>query len=230
MENTPAISETGMFFDQEKEALIASGMAHDEIAVHTARLDTIFHDFIQAFGNSDDRLTMAKGLFDYLWDEKPHRYEQGGHFRLNNIIDNHLDPDSIEVGNCLGLTLLYNCLLMRSGITARAIFIENAFESGPHVLSYLFLDGRSVDVENILSEGFDFKGHLDDPTRTMWDGKELVADIYLSMGNECFQTGRETEALRLYEKALSLNPEYERAVINRAIVMDKLKRKAHEEE
>jgi tetratricopeptide (TPR) repeat protein len=109
------------------------------------------------------------------------------------------------------------------GIHTKALYLENAFGMGPHVLTLLQTDASVIDIEHILRDGFDYKGHLNDPSRTKWEDKELVADIYHSMGNEWFEKGELAKALNNYEMAIKLNPEYEKAYINKAILMDRLK-------
>jgi tetratricopeptide (TPR) repeat protein len=109
------------------------------------------------------------------------------------------------------------------GIEAEALYLENAFGIGPHVLSMLRIGDLIIDVENILPKGFDYKGHKQDPSRTEWGNKELVADVYQSRGTELFEKGDFSEALRNYDIALKLNPGYEKARLNRAILLDRIK-------
>jgi tetratricopeptide (TPR) repeat protein len=105
---------------------------------------------------------------------------------------------------------------------AEALYLENAFGRGPHVLTIFRGKESMIDIENILPDGFDYKGHLNDPSRTGWGDTELVADIYHSRGNEFYEKGDYTLALRSYDRAMSLNPLYERARLNRAIVLDRV--------
>lgn len=212
-----------MPFDLAKEALFASGVKEGApIAEHKSKLDHVYQEFIQDMRPTNDLLTTAGVLFDWLWLKKPVRYKPRGHFRLTEVVDSQLNKDSQTVGNCLGLTLLYNCLLRNAGIVAGAIHLENAFGRGPHVLSTLKIKDSIIDIENSLSQGFDYKGHLNDPSRKVWGDRELVADIYLSRGNECYEDGEYREALRNYELASRLNPKYERASLNKAIALDKI--------
>jgi tetratricopeptide (TPR) repeat protein len=140
------------------------------------------------------------------------------------VVDAQLSGEDRAVGNCLGLTLLYNCLLKRIGIDAEALYVENAFGIGPHVLTMISTEGLLIDVENILPDGFDFKGHLANPSRIRWGNKELVADIYHSLGNEFFEKGKFVGALENYDRAIELNPQYERARLNGVIVLNKTDR------
>ena len=218
-----------MTFSLEKEALVASGMKEDDqIADYLSKLAHLHEQFVREIEPTHDPLTRAKALFDWLWRKKPGRYRPHGHYRLNNAIDSQLSGDSKVVGNCLGLTLLYNCLLGRAGIGAGALHLENAFGRGPHVLTILGERESVIDVENIVPDGFDYKGHLNDPSRTRWGDRELVADIYQSLGNEFYEKGNYMEALRSYERALDLSPGYERARLNRAIALDRMGRRIGE--
>jgi tetratricopeptide (TPR) repeat protein len=210
-------------FHFEKEALVASGIKeHDQIAGYIAKLGHLDQQFIRETRPTQDTLIKAKELFDWLWRKKPHRYRSHGSYRLSETIDSQLSGGSQVVGNCLGLTLLYNCLLRRAGIFAEALHLENAFGKGPHVLSIFRTKKSVIDIENILPDGFEYKGHLNDPSRTRWGDRELVADIYHSQGNEFYEKGSYAEALRSYDRAIELNPLYERARLNKAIVLDRI--------
>ena len=213
-----------MPFDLEDWALRASGVKEAGLlGEYKSRLGRLYDEFEREMKPSPDDRRIARALFDWLWTQKPARYEQGGPYRLNEVIDSQLSKGSETVGNCLGLTLLYNCLLRRAGIVAGALHLENAFETGPHVLSTLMIGESIMDIENSLSRGFGYKGHLKDPSRHLWGDRELVADIYLSQGNDSFELGNYAKALASYDAATSLNPHYERAVLNRAIVLDKMR-------
>lgn len=169
-----------------------------------------------------DPVEKARALFAWLWTEKPARYKSHGNYRLNEVIDAQLRKGRQAVGNCLGLTLLYHCLLQRIGIMAESLYLENAFGKGPHVLTVLQRGGSFIDIENSLSNGFDYEGHLNTPLRTRWGDRELVGDIYLSLGNEAFAKSKWIEALKNYDLAIQLNPHYEKAHLNRAILLDKM--------
>ena len=212
-----------MCFDLEQEVLVASGVKEAALLEeYRSRLGRLYYEFERDKELPSNEVKIARTLFGWLWTQKPARYELGGSYRLNKVIDLQLNKQSERVGNCLGLTLLYNCLLRRAGMSAGAVHLENAFGKGPHVLSTLTIRDSIIDIENSLSEGFDYKGHLKDSSRHLWGDRELVADIYLSRGNDYFELGNHEEALASYEAAVSLNPRHERAVLNRAIVLDKM--------
>ena len=212
-----------MPFDLEEEALRASGVQEAGLlGEYKSKLGRLYYEFEREMKPPLDDKRIARALFDWLWARKSARYEHGGPYRLNEVIDSQLSKGDEAVGNCLGLTLLYNCLLRKAGIAAGALHLENAFGRGPHVLSTLGIGESIIDIENSLSEGFDYKGHLKDSSRDLWGDRELIADIYVSQGNDYFELGNYDEALASYDAAISLNPHYERAVLNRAIALDKM--------
>jgi tetratricopeptide (TPR) repeat protein len=212
-----------MLFNLEKESLLASGLKdHRQLTEYRGKLGQIAKQFNSQMKPPHEPVEKASLLFHWLWERKPGRYKPQSHFRLSDVIDAELRRDRRTVGNCLGLTLLYQCLLKKMSIHADALYLENAFGMGPHVLTLLQTDVSTIDIENILPDGFDYKGHLNNPSRTKWGDEELVADIYHSLGNEWFEKGELTEALNNYEMAIKLNPQYEKAHLNRAMVTDKL--------
>jgi hypothetical protein len=79
---------------------------------------------------SQEPLERAKALFSWLWMRKPARYKPKGNYRLDEVIDAQQSDDAKTIGNCLGLTLLYNCLLRGMDITAGALYLEYAFGTG----------------------------------------------------------------------------------------------------
>ena len=212
-----------MRFNLEREALLASGIKRKGLVLdYLSKLSALYRQFGLEVKPPCDLLPRAQALFDWLWAKKPHRYQSGGAYRLHAVIDTQLDPDAHTVGNCLGLTVLYNCLLRTTGINAQALYLETAFGKGPHVLTLLPTEKSSIDIEHISPQGFDYKGHLRNSARTRWGDKELIADIYHSRGNDAFVKGDYGEALKNYDMALSLNPGYERALLNRAILSDRI--------
>jgi hypothetical protein len=208
-------------FDLEREALIASGLeSEDNVRDYHTKFDFHSKEYIPREHVDAPPLERARMVFDSLWRERSNRYIRQGPFRFNHVIDSQLDRPNQPVGNCLGLTILYNCLLRKVGIRAQALYLENAFEIGPHVLTFLRIDNMEIDVENILADGFDYKCHQENPHRVEWGDEELVADVYESAGTEAFRREEFREALRNYDLALNLHPGYEKAGLNRAILLD----------
>ncbi len=210
-------------FNLEEEALLALGIQdRNKIAFSVAELDRIFQQFLHQMIPPPDPVDKARALFTWLWMSKPDRYRSQGSYKLNEVIDSQLKRDSRSVGNCLGLTLLYNCLLRKMDIFAEALYLENAFGIGSHVFTLLQIERSIIDVENILPDGFDYKGHRTHPERTIWGDRELIADIYHSLANELFEKGDFVDALRKYDMAITFNPQYEKAHLNKAILLDKM--------
>jgi hypothetical protein len=165
----------------------------------------------------------AKQLFDGLWEDNPKRYQRRGKYRLNQVIDAQMWGGSPGIGNCLGLTLLYNCLLRQIGIESQVVYLEDTFSSSPHLLTLLRTEYSNIDIDNMLPDGFDYKGYINESSRVLWGHEELVADVYHSVGNELFEQGALAMALFNYDRALALNPRYERARLNRMILLDRMK-------
>ncbi len=201
------------------EALAASGVSTTEaVREYETKLDALVERFLPARGD-EDKPSTCRRLFEWLWQEKPSRYMPRGSFRLDRVIDSQLSPTTSAVGNCLGLTVLYNVLAQRLGLTVEAIHLENAFGHGPHVLSLLRAGGRETDVEHVFPHGFGYEGHLGNPGRIMWGDAELVGDIYHSAGREMHEEGRLDEAVGAYTRALILNPNHTTARINRGLAL-----------
>ena len=212
-----------MSFDFEREALIASGVTNeDRVDQYLRRLYQLLSQLEERIKPRRDPILIAQDLFVWLWQKKPNRYKAGASFRLHEVIDAQMHENSEVVGNCLGLTLLYNSLLRRKKIDASATYLENAFGIGPHVFTALTNQKRVINVENILSHGFDYKGHLKDPTRRSLGDRELVAEIYNSAGNEFFENEELDKALRNYELAIRMDLNHERAPLNILIIGDKI--------
>jgi tetratricopeptide (TPR) repeat protein len=204
---------------------LASGVKEkSQLDAYFEKLDHLRQQFLDKIKPSSDPVIRARDLFTWLWIEKPDRYKSHGNFRLSHAIDAQISKDIPVVGNCLGLTLLYDCLLRRMEIEAGTLYLGNAFGIGPHVLTLLSTQESLIEIENIFQDGFDYKGHLNNPSRKEWGDRELVADIYHSLGNEYFEKGEWSKALKHYEKAIHLNPRYEKAHLNRAILVGKMDR------
>lgn len=213
-----------MRFDFKKQALIASGLkGGSRLAAALDQLECLFQQFLHYDNASLSIQTRAKNLFDWLWKQKPGRYRPNSNYRLDRVIEAQSTDGNHAVGNCLGLTLLYNSLVEMIGIQAEALHLQNGFGRGPHVLTLLKIGDDILHIENILAQGFDYKAHLHDPSAERWGPKELVADVYHSTGNSLFFKGEFSKALKNYQKALKLNPHYESARLNIAIVKDRLR-------
>jgi len=165
----------------------------------------------------------ARGIFNWLWREKTHRYEYGGNFRLTHVLGAQHGGEE-KVGNCLGLTVLYNVLAQRFGLEVKAVYLEDAFGLGPHLFTVLYAGEITIDIENIFPDGFDYRGHPGTEQREEWRDRELIADIYHSVGNDLFASGKLERSIESYDKALMLHPGCSRAHLNKGIALVELGR------
>jgi tetratricopeptide (TPR) repeat protein len=205
-----------------KAALIASGAKRGKkLTFYLSLWEELYHQVLPHIPSRGDE-EMANALFEWLWQTKPWRYKSRGSFRLTEVIQAQLDPSKQEVGNCLGLTLLFNTLAQGLGLKVGALYLERAFDRGPHILSVLYTPRGLIHVENILPSGFNYQGHLHLPQQE-WGDKELLAEIYLSVGNEFFEQGKWGEAVVNYDKALKLNPHSQKAHLNKLMAQSQLK-------
>lgn len=215
-------SSRGGAMDLAREALIASGVDDEhELNRYLAKIDRLCREIAQGQKGSD--VEKAREIFHWLWRAKPHRYEYRGSFKLSDVLDAQLG-DGESVGNCLGLTILYNVLAQRFGLEVKAVHLEDAFGLGPHVFTVLYVGMRSVDIENIFPYGFDYRGHKGNPQREQWGDRELIADIYHSVANDFFEQGKWESAIEDYDKAIILNPKYTKAYLNKGIALVELGR------
>lgn len=212
-----------MPYDLVKEALTAS--LHENtsrVSGYPEKLDDLVRRFNSETNPPKDTVIKSRALFNWLWESKPNRYQSGGNYRLTDVINAQLSNDTREVGNCLGLTILYNCLLKTMKIHAGIISLDNAFGRGPHMLTVLQTGQSMIDIEHISPDGFDYKNHRNSLDRKIWGSRELVADIYNSNGNELFHEDKLNEAMIQYDMAVKLNPQHEHYHLNRIILQDRM--------
>lgn len=202
-------------FDLVKAALKAEGIHTKKACEYYSELvNSLVKEVSQLIGKTTGYQARAKELFNWLWSVKPLRYHRGGNFQLSQVLKAQTSPQSVKVGNCLGLTLLYNVVASRIGLKTGAGYLESAFNRGPHVFSLLYDDKKTIYVENTLSRGFDFQEYRGDSSMELWGNEQLVADIYHSTGNECFEQGELERAIKNYHKAIELNPSYGKPYLN----------------
>jgi len=223
--NLEAMLLEGGKIELDQGALIASGVETEHVFnSYLSRIDQLCQRIdAEAFRSKGSDAERAKEIFHWLWRTKPYRYHYGGNFKLTDVLDSQLGEKD-KVGNCLGLTVLYNVLCQRFGLEVKAVQLEHAFGLGPHVFSVLYVGGRCIDIENVFPYGFDYRGHEGDPQRREWGSGELVADIYHSMANSFFEQGKLNSAIENYDKAIALNPKYSKARLNKGIALVELGR------
>jgi tetratricopeptide (TPR) repeat protein len=205
-------------------ALIASGVKNStDLDSYLAALNTLYRQVLPEI-TAGSKLKKAEAIFDWLWAKKPNRYQYQGNFRLQDVLTAQLDPNVETVGNCLGLTVLYNVLAQRCGLDMKAVYLEEAHGRLSHVFSTFVTGNTTTDIDNIFPFGFDFKDHLDNPQRVLWGNSDLIADIYHSIGWALHEQGRLEGAVFNYSKAIRLNPKYAKAYLNRGIALSMLGR------
>lgn len=205
-----------------RAALVASGIGTaGELDGYFVGIGGLYREIAGDISGDSNDLDRARGIFDWLWRGRPGRYESQGSFRLTEVID--AQAGGCEgVGNCLGLTMLYNVLAGEFGLDVRAAHLEQAFGRGPHVFTMLRIAGSTIDIENIMRDGFNYRGHCGIPGREEWADRQLVADVYHSVGNEFASSGEWERAIVEYEKAIRLYPGYVRAHLNKGIALVEL--------
>ena len=142
---------------------------------------------------------------------------------MSDVVDAQLGGRA-GVGNCLGLTVLYNVLAQEMGLRVTAVHLEDAFAAGPHVFTVLRTKERSVDIEHMFPSGFDFPGHRDSPGRDDWGDRELISDVYHSRGCDHAERHEWKDAADCYRKALQLNPSLRRIHNNLGFAYGRLKK------
>jgi len=204
--------------------LIASGVKNQrDLENYLTKIDKLYEQ-LQRQIPARAELQKAETLFDWLWAGKPNRYQYQGSFRLMDVVDAQLDPSVERVGNCLGLTVLYNALAQKCGLEMKAVYLEEAHGRRSHVFSTLVRGNITIDIDNIFPNGFDSKDHLDNPERVFWGNSELIADIYHSIGWALHEQGKLDNAILNYSKAIRLNTKYAKAYLNRGIALSMLGR------
>lgn len=209
-------------FDLDWAAIVASGVEEEEIKSYLHQIDYLCQQLSPKIV-SHNYIKRARAIFDWLWVGKPKRYQYRGNFKLTEVLQAQLGKGE-AVGNCLGLTLLYNVLCHRFGLKIKVGYVDEAFGLGPHIFSILVIKNGTIDVENILPYGFDYQGHINNPGRQEWGDQELVADIYLSIGNSFFEQKDLAKAIENYDKTLKLNPKYLKAYHNKGMALVELGR------
>lgn len=210
--------------DLASAALIASGVtSYRDIVRYTNKIERLCEEINKFVASNDSDVDKARVIFHWLWMSKPHRYKAQGHYKIADVIDAQTGR-ARNVGNCLGLTVLYNIIAQRFDIKVKATYLENAFGRGPHVFSILPAGKSTIDIENVFPNGFAYPGHLNPSERCVWGDEDLIADVYNSMGNDLFAAGKRSRAIECYDKAIFLNPQYKKPYLNKGMALVELGR------
>ena len=162
-------------------AFIASGVVSDQLKEYMKKISDMVTD-LKNHVKGYDQVKTAETIFNWLWKTKPNRYKLEGNFRLTQVVDAYLD-ETKRVGNCLGLTMLYNSLAQALNLPVKAAHL-NHFMGRPHVFSMLYTETAVIPIENIFPDGFDYGPHKHNPQFVEWDNIHLIADLYNSRANE----------------------------------------------
>ena len=182
--------EKELFGDAEKgklsmslpqSAFIASGADPSQIKEYMKKFSDMVTD-LKDHVKGHDQVKRAAVIFNWLWEAKPDRYEMEGNFRLTKVVDAYLG-ETERVGNCLGLTMLYNSLAQALNLSMKAAHLDH-FMGRPHVFSMLYTEMSVIPIENIFQDGFNYEQHKHNPQLIEWDNIHLIADLYNSRANE----------------------------------------------
>jgi tetratricopeptide (TPR) repeat protein len=200
----------------ERALLVLSGLKTDaEIRSYQNKIDDVFDRFLNRCNHKipSDQLrppaylhrSMAKWLFDYLWNSKPKRF--GEHYLLTDVVDAQLNSDvECLIGTCVGLTSLYSVLGLRAGLDLSLLVTSE------HLLSRLRVGQQTTDIDHTDPQGFDCRNCEDlreFPLLT------LTANVLNSRGLSSESRGEIAAAKADYQKALLINPKYANAFNNR---------------
>ncbi|MCG6917213.1 MAG: tetratricopeptide repeat protein [Deltaproteobacteria bacterium] len=208
----------------EKGLLIISGLhTEGEIETYKQKLAQIHKGFIERLTSKSPlslsstrnymRTSMAKWLFEYLWNTKPRRCN--GNFLLKDVIDAQLSPNiNQKVGSCVGLTSLYTVLGLREGLNLTILV------SGSHVVNRLTIDSNNLlNIDNTDSLGFDCQIKEEDFLE--YPPVKLIANVLNSRGMAWERADNLERAKEDYEKAIEVNPDYANAYNNRGNIKSK---------
>ena len=200
----------------ERGLLIISGLKTEgEIEEYVHKLDQIYNGFLEKVG-SDSALSlstlrkymagsMAKLLFEYLWNTKPKRCNSN--FLLADVINAQLNPDiDHKVGSCVGLTSLYTVLGIREDLNLTILVSDS------HMANRLRVDENIYNIDNTDSLGFDCE--LDEKNFVEYPLINLLANVLNSRGIEQERLDNFEKAEGSYNAAIEINPRYANAYNN----------------
>ncbi len=210
----------------ERTLLIISGLQTEgEIETYSQKLDQIYNGFIERLTTKSPlslsstrkhmKRTMAKWLFEHLWNTKPRRCNSN--FLLTDVIDAQLSPEvNQKVGSCVGLTSLYTVLGLREGLNLTILISDS------HILNRLRIDSTDCcDIDNTDPLGFDCS--VKEEEFLEYPPIKLVANVLNSRGMAWERADNLEKAREDYEKAIEVNPDYANAYNNRGNTKSKQK-------
>jgi tetratricopeptide (TPR) repeat protein len=193
-----------------KAALVVNEVPEAKIAEYIEKFDRLYMGYVQYKIDNNlhpsNKFQEIECLNKYLW-KNGHLWravEQA--FMLDKVIDNQLayladKYGRVEVGNCEGLTMLFNIMAVRAGIPAQSVFI----------LGHIFSLYESRVIENTVSTGNNSKVFSKDNVVSAYKG---IAASFYNIGFELSKKKEYDKAILAYEKAILLHPKYTSAYIN----------------
>ena len=210
----------------ERTLLIISGLqTAGEIETYSQKLDQLYNGFIERLTTKSPlslsstrkhmKRTMAKWLFEHLWNTKPRRCNTN--YLLTDVIDAQLNPDiDQKVGSCVGLTSLYTVLGLREGLNLTILVSDS------HILNRLRIDSTDCcDIDNTDPLGFDCS--IKEEEFMEYPPIKLAANVLNSRGMAWERADNLEKAREDYEKAIAVNPDYVNAYNNRGNIKSKQK-------
>lgn len=136
----------------------------------------------------------AQAVFDWLWESKPKRDDSAS--RLTDALDNQLSNRE-QVGDCMGLTLLYNSICQRLGISMKAVWTVR------HIYSAMDTEKGIIPVENTMRYGFGNGLGVG----IVIGNQQLIQRFLLRQAFDYKEAKDHKQAFSLTEIALRINPE-----------------------
>jgi len=186
-------------FDLAEAFFIASGIRDErELASYMQKFEglcsTISED--PKVKSASNKVEKAKAIFDWLWESKPDRYNSCN--KLTDALDNQLSKEKKSVGDCGGLTSLYNSICQRFGISVLSV------HAAEHIYSVLTMDdGNLLVIENTNKDGF---GNGSD--RGLIQNNKQFVQAFLDNLSHRYQSENDNERAFIQDKlALKIDPD-----------------------
>jgi len=206
----------------EKKLLIASGIESEkEIRDYTEKIGILINQFREyqgrvttkarrKFTSYSGNSLLAKELFNFLYSQKPRRYNSSP--ELSEAVDGQMSPDkNHRIGNCAGLTSLFTVLGNRLDLDLAIGLIQHGDNGELHVRSLLDYNGGEIQIENTSKREFDYP-------RLKYDDKcpaeTLVPVTYNLRATRQMGKGNFDEAVPLLTKAVQEYPEFDVSYLN----------------
>lgn len=194
-------------FDLVKSAFIASGIKdRGKLKFYLERFNDLCLKISldKRFITATTDVGKGQAIADYLWDGKPNRAERSndefGTWRLSEVLDNQLSDQEV-VGNCVGLSVLYNSIANQLGLVTSFVETDN------HTYTILESNKDRTVVENTVNERIGIRKLRG---RIISDQK-LIKKLLLRSAIYCERQGDYQAAFEYEKTKLMINPNRENA-------------------